>query len=55
MLKALTWDRWRRGKAAGVCNSTSVNGYCPGFGTAAWRISIPVGPLTGKLAQALRT
>jgi len=38
-----------------VWTSINVNGYCPGFGTAACRTSIPVGPLEGKLAHPVKT
>jgi len=43
------------GSVAGFSTSTSVKGYCPGLAAAARRISTPVGPLDGKLAQPVST
>jgi hypothetical protein len=43
-----------RGSAAGVSNSTNLKGYAVEGEFAACRISVPVGPLTGKLAHAVR-
>src|SRR5690348_4836308 len=42
------------GTVAAFSTSTSVNGYWPGFATAACRISVPVGPLDGRVAQPAR-
>ena len=42
------------GMVAGVSTAMSVNGYRPGLATAARLISIPVGPLEGRLAQPAR-
>ncbi len=43
-----------KGRVAVLVTSTSVNGNCPVCATAACLISIPVGPLDGRLAQPLK-